>query len=187
MVGIQPDLSLQKRCERLSTSLNPCIFHCCRLIMPPTRTENYVFLCWMPTAWAFSSTGRYLLKWDLYRHSKVPSKSCVKSLFERLIYPNGRTKARTLVRRSRRCIKKEGQSNKKCSVSSMPSFVGHIGFIVSLKLWLNYLNVEQHWPKDGCWTTLSPCHAKDSFKKKSWMYNERWRINLEICLADLCL
>ena len=31
----------------------------------------------------------------------------------------------------------EGQSNKKCSVSSMPSFVGHIGFTVSLKLWLN--------------------------------------------------
>ena len=31
------------------------------------------------------------------------------------------------------------KSNKKCSVSSMPSFVGHIGFVASLKLFLNYL------------------------------------------------
>ena len=29
---------------------------------------------------------------------------------------------------------KKGQSNKKCSVFSIPSLIGHIGFIVSLKL-----------------------------------------------------
>ena len=43
----------------------------------------------------------------------------------------------TPVRRPLRGTAKEGQSNKKCSVSLMPSFDGHNGFIVSLKLCLN--------------------------------------------------
>ena len=35
----------------------------------------------------------------------------------------------------------EGQSSKKCSVSSIPSFVGHIGFIVS-KIVPEFVKVE---------------------------------------------
>ena len=42
-------------------------------------------------------------------------------------------KQKTPARRSLRGTTREGQSNKKCSVSSIPSFVGHIGFMVSLK------------------------------------------------------
>ena len=63
--------------------------------------------------------------------------SYVKTSFEGLLSPNGRTNARTPARRSRRWVSKDGQSNKKCSVSSIPSFEMHIGFIVSLKLCLN--------------------------------------------------
>ena len=37
--------------------------------------------------------------------------------------------------------KGQGQGNKKCSVSSIPSFVGHIGFMVSLKLCLNLRDI----------------------------------------------
>ena len=41
------------------------------------------------------------------------------------------------MRRPLRDSSKEGQSNKKSSVSSMPSLEGHIAFMVSLKLCLN--------------------------------------------------
>ena len=65
------------------------------------------------------------------------NKSCIRALFEKLlIWANGRNKFETPAR-SRRKISNDGQSNKKCSVSSMPSFVGHSGFTVSLKLCLN--------------------------------------------------
>ena len=66
------------------------------------------------------------------------NKSCTRALFEKLlIWANGRNKFETPARRSRRKMSNEGQSNKKCSVSSMPSFVGHMRFTVSLKLCLN--------------------------------------------------
>ena len=61
----------------------------------------------------------------------------IRNSFEGLVCPSGHNKAETPARRSLRGTSKEGQSNKKCSVSSMPSLVGHIGFIVSLKLCLN--------------------------------------------------
>ena len=61
------------------------------------------------------------------------NKYCVRTLFERLLYPNGRNIAKTPARRSRRFKSNEGQSNK-CSVSSMPSFEGHIGFKVEIVL-----------------------------------------------------
>ena len=46
-------------------------------------------------------------------------------------------KARTLAIRSLRGSARERQSNNECSVSSTPSFVGHIGFMVSLKQCMN--------------------------------------------------
>ena len=58
------------------------------------------------------------------------------------VYPNGRNKAKTPAKRYLRGTAKEGQINKKCSVSSIPSFVGHIGFIVSLKLCLNFVKIK---------------------------------------------
>ena len=61
------------------------------------------------------SIGRSLLPCNKY---------CVRTLFKRLSYPNGRNIAKTPVRRSFRCKSNEGQSNKKSSVSSMPSFKG---------------------------------------------------------------
>ena len=54
-----------------------------------------------------------------------------------LTYPYGRNRAKTPVTRSLRGTVKEGQCNKKCYVTSMPSFEGHNGFMVSLKLCLN--------------------------------------------------
>ena len=64
------------------------------------------------------------------------SNSSIKTLLERLVYPYGRSSANTPARRSLRSSSKEGQCDKKC-LSSMPSCVGHIGLIVSLKLCLN--------------------------------------------------
>ena len=64
-------------------------------------------------------------------------KSCVKTSFERSIYPNGRSNAKTTARGFRRGTSNEGQSNKKCSVLSIPSLEGHIRFMVSRKLCLN--------------------------------------------------
>ena len=69
------------------------------------------------------------------KSSSPYNKICIRNSFERLVCPND--KAETPVRRSLRVASKEGQSNKKCSVSSMPSLVGHIGFKASLKLCLN--------------------------------------------------
>ena len=65
-------------------------------------------------------------------------KICIRNSFERLVCPSGHSKAETPARRSLHGASKEGQSNKKCSVSSMPSLVGHIGLVVSLKLCLNF-------------------------------------------------
>ena len=64
------------------------------------------------------------------------NKICIRKRFCKFVYPNGRNRAITPARRSLRGSAK-GQSNKKCSVSSIPSFVGNIGFKVSLKLYLN--------------------------------------------------
>ena len=72
-------------------------------------------------------------------HSIQFHNSCVKTSFEGLLSPNGRTNARIPARRSRRWMSKDGQSNRKCSVSSMPSSEMHIGFIVSL----NYAGIFQ--------------------------------------------
>ena len=56
------------------------------------------------------------------------NKICIRNLFERsVVCPSGRNKAETSARKSLRDTAREGQSNKKCSVSSMPSLVGHIG------------------------------------------------------------
>ena len=78
-----------------------------------------------------------LLLRSLGRFLSPYSKTCMRASLELLTYPYGRNRAKTPVRRSLRGTAKEGQSNKKCSVSSMPSFDGHNGFIVSLKLCLN--------------------------------------------------
>ena len=53
------------------------------------------------------------------------------------MHPSGRSDTKIPAKKSRLSTSKQGQSNKKCSVSSMPSFVGHLGFMVSLKLCLN--------------------------------------------------
>ena len=82
------------------------------------------------------SSSIFLLT-SLGRFSSPYNKSCARTSFERLAYPNGRNSGRISARRFCRWTTKDGQSNKKCSVSSTPSFVGHIGFIVSLKLCLN--------------------------------------------------
>ena len=76
-----------------------------------------------------------LLLRSLGRFLSPFSKICMRASFELLTYPYGRNIAKTPVRRSLRGTSKEGQSIKKCSVSSMPSFDGHNGFMVSLKLW----------------------------------------------------
>ena len=68
--------------------------------------------------------------------------SCVETLFEGLVSPNGRTDARTPARRSRRLVSKDGQSNKNCSISSIPSFERQIGLIVSLKIVLEFVKVQ---------------------------------------------
>ena len=65
------------------------------------------------------------------------SKICNRTSFARFTYPYGRTREYIPERRSVLWTPKEGQSNKKCSVSSIPSLLGHIGFIVSLKLCWN--------------------------------------------------
>ena len=60
------------------------------------------------------------------------STTCIRASSELLAYPNGRNRAKTPMRTSLRGTAKEGQSNKKCSISSMPSFEGHKGFMVSV-------------------------------------------------------
>ena len=65
------------------------------------------------------------------------NKSSIKTSFERSLYPNDCTNSKTLARIFRRLISKAGQSNKKCSVVSIPSLLGHTGFMESLKLCLN--------------------------------------------------
>ena len=78
-----------------------------------------------------------LLLRSLRRFLSPYSKTCTRASLELLTYPYGPNRAKTPVRRSLHGTAKEGQSNKKCSVSSMPSFDGHNGFIVYLKLCLN--------------------------------------------------
>ena len=60
------------------------------------------------------------------------NKTRMKVLFELLMYPCGRNRAKTPMMRSLRGISQEGESSKKCSVSSMPSFVGQNVLMVSL-------------------------------------------------------
>ena len=74
-----------------------------------------------------------LLLRSLGRFLSPYSKTCIRASVELLIYPYGRNRAKTPVRRSVRGTAKEGQSKKKCSVSPMPSFEGHNGFMVSLR------------------------------------------------------
>ena len=57
------------------------------------------------------SLGRFLLPYN---------KTCMRTSFELLIYPCGRNRAKTPARTSLRGTAKEGQSNKKCFVFSMP-------------------------------------------------------------------
>ena len=75
------------------------------------------------------SIGRSLSSYD---------KIWTSALFGRLfIRTNGGNDSETQARRSRRWMSTEGQSNKECSVSSVPSFYGFIGSMVSRKLCLN--------------------------------------------------
>ena len=86
----------------------------------------------------FKVSSRTCLLTSLERSLSPYNKSCTRTLFERvLIWTNGCNTSDTPARRSRRWMLNEGQCSKKCSVSSIPSFVGHIGFMVSLKLCLN--------------------------------------------------
>ena len=58
------------------------------------------------------------------------NKSWIKVSFGRsVICTNGSNNSTTLTRRSSRGTSNGGQSNKKCSVSSIPSLVGHIEFM----------------------------------------------------------
>ena len=75
-----------------------------------------------------------LLLRSLGRFLSPYSKTFIRASLEVLTYPYGRNRAKTPVRSSLRGSAKEVQGNKKCSESSMPSFDGHNGFIVSLKL-----------------------------------------------------
>ena len=118
--------------------------------MKGLKEESILWLCGVKQRFYLTSTKRpvlwikskvsssILLLTSFERFLSPYSKSCTRRLLQRLsISTNGRNATETPARRSRRWISKEGQSNKKCSVSSIPSFVGHIGFTVSLKLWLN--------------------------------------------------
>ena len=78
------------------------------------------------------------------------SKTCMRASLELLTYPYGRNRAKTPVRRSLRGTAKEGQSNKKCSVSSMPSFEGRNGYMVSLKICCNFLKFGLLRPTFNC-------------------------------------
>ena len=49
------------------------------------------------------------------------NKIYIRKRFRKFVYPNGRNRAITPARRSLRGSAKEGKSNKKCSVSSIPS------------------------------------------------------------------
>ena len=62
----------------------------------------------------------------------------------------GHYKKETSARRALLDSSKEGQSNKKCSVSTMPSLDGHIGFMVSLKLCLNLWKFNLLRPTLSC-------------------------------------
>ena len=93
---------------------------------------------------ASSSLKFYLLKYvfmEVIRRVHHTVKLCVKASFELLTYPYCRNRAKSPVRRSLHGTAKEGQSNKRCSVSSMPSFEGRKGFMVSLKLCLNFVKI----------------------------------------------
>ena len=65
------------------------------------------------------------------------NKICVKYSFEGVVKPNGLIKGRALSRRLLLWVSNEGQSSKKCSSSSRPSFDGHIASSASLKLCFN--------------------------------------------------
>ena len=65
------------------------------------------------------------------------NKICISNSFEKLVRRSGRDEAETPAGRFLSGPSKQGQSMKKCSVSSMPSLVGHIEFKVSLKMCLN--------------------------------------------------
>ena len=88
--------------------------------------------------------------------------------------PGGRNKAETPVRRFLHGASKEGQSNKKCSISSMPSLVGHIGLIVSLKLCLHL------WKFNLLRPTLSP---KFPVLTPLWISRGLW---YTACTATFC-
>ena len=80
----------------------------------------------------FNVSSRICLFTESGKSLSPYNNSCNKTSFARSTYPSGRSNAKIPARRSRQCTSKQGQSNKKCSVSSMPSFVGHMGFVVSL-------------------------------------------------------
>ena len=67
------------------------------------------------------------------------NKICIIRLFWRSVCPYGRIKAETPARRSLRGTAREGQSNKKCSVSSIPSFHRIYGI---LKFVLEFVKIQ---------------------------------------------
>ena len=78
-------------------------------------------------------------------------RSFFRTIFERLlICITGCINCETSERRSRRWTSNDEQSSKECPVSSIPSFVEHIGFTVSLKLCLNLWKFRVLIPTLNC-------------------------------------
>ena len=70
---------------------------------------------------------------SLHPYNKIYDRSS----FEGLVIPRGLRAGRVLSTRLLLLVSKEGQSSKKCSSLSIPSFDGHIASIASLKFSLN--------------------------------------------------
>ena len=74
-----------------------------------------------------------------FGRSSLPcNRRFIRSWFARkLSWINGRTATDMPMRRCCHWLSNEGQGNNRCTISTIPSFVGHIGFMVSLKLYSN--------------------------------------------------
>ena len=80
----------------------------------------------------FNVSSRICLFTESGKSLSPYNNSCNKTSFGRSIHPSGRSSTKIPARKSRLSTSKQGQSSRKCSVSSMLSFVGHIRVVVSL-------------------------------------------------------
>ena len=104
-----------------------------------------------------SSVALMIALFDLRGNLSSPYKIIeTKSSLERFDKPHESKVACTWLRRLFLCRCYEWQCSKKCSVSSTPSFIGHIGFNVSLKLCLNLWKLSALNPTRSCVRVASP-------------------------------